>query len=88
MFEQNPKTLGRTTSSWTHRLSFGELLTFQKAKLLEIIAGGHIWLKFGHFTFYTKLLDDNINSCQLWLKKRLDSADFFLWCLQWAANRC
>ena len=34
MFEQNPKTLGRTTSSWTHRLSFGELLTFQKAKLL------------------------------------------------------
>ena len=65
MFEQNPKTLGRTTSSWTHRLSFGELLTFQKAKLLEIIAGGHIWLKFGHFTFYTKLLDDNINMSAL-----------------------
>ena len=70
MFEQNPKTLGRTTSSWTHRLSFGELLTFQKAKLLGFIAGGHIrhdimsgahLIKFGHFTFYTKLLDDNIN---------------------------
>ena len=74
MFEKNPKTLGRTTSSWTHRLSFGELLTFQKAKLLGIIAGqgiigNHYWgthlIKFGHFTFYTKLLDDNINMSAL-----------------------